>query len=453
MLNLSNNSINYLLSKTKHESVGKLRNLYSYSQDRLVKYTLLLFLLFCIIMLMPWTQNVRAKGQIISLNPESRPQMIESVIAGKIEKWYINEGQYVNEGDTILKISEVKDEYFDPQLLENTKLQLDAKKYSKLSYEEKISALDGQINALMKAQDLKINQTKNKVKQNELKLVSDSIDLSASVLHYKIANEQYQRFKKLYEEGLKSLTDVENRQVKMQEAQAKLISQENKYLISKNELLNARIELNSILADYQDKIAKANSDKYSAISGKYDTDATINKIQNQYNNYKVRQSQYYVLAPQSGFITQARQTGLGEIIKEGEAIVSIMPKNYSLAIQMFIKPIDLPLFEKGQKVMIQFDGWPAIIFSGWPGVSFGTFEGQVLAMDNFTSDNQQYRVLVVPSQRGANWPPQLRVGTGVKTITLLKNVSVWYEIWRQINGFPPDYYKIQKSETNVIHKK
>lgn len=453
MLNLSNNSINYLLRKTKHESVGKLRNLYSYSQDRLVKYTLLLFLLFCIIMLMPWTQNVRAKGQIISLNPESRPQMIESVIAGKIEKWYINEGQYVNEGDTILKISEVKDEYFDPQLLENTKLQLDAKKYSKLSYEEKISALDGQINALMKAQDLKINQTKNKVRQNELKLVSDSIDLSASALHYKIANEQYQRFKKLYEEGLKSLTDVENRQVKMQEAQAKLISQENKYLISKNELLNARIELNSVLADYQDKIAKANSDKYSAISGKYDTDATINKIQNQYNNYKVRQSQYYVLAPQSGFITQARQTGLGEIIKEGEEIVSIMPKNYSLAIQMFIKPIDLPLFEKGQKVMIQFDGWPAIIFSGWPGVSFGTFEGQVLAMDNFTSDNQQYRVLVVPSQRGANWPPQLRVGTGVKTITLLKNVSVWYEIWRQINGFPPDYYKIQKSETNVIHKK
>lgn len=453
MLNLSNNSINYLLSKTKHESVGKLRNLYSYSQDRLVKYTLLLFLLFCIIMLMPWTQNVRAKGQIISLNPESRPQMIESVIAGKIEKWYINEGQYVNEGDTILKISEVKDEYFDPQLLENTKLQLDAKKYSKLSYEEKISALDGQINTLMKAQDLKIKQTKNKVRQNELKLVSDSIDLSASALHYKIANEQYQRFKKLYEEGLKSLTDVENRQVKMQEAQAKLISQENKYLISKNELLNARIELNSVLADYQDKIAKANSDKYSAISGKYDTDATINKIQNQYNNYKVRQSQYYVLAPQSGFITQARQTGLGEIIKEGEEIVSIMPKNYSLAIQMFIKPIDLPLFEKGQKVMIQFDGWPAIIFSGWPGVSFGTFEGQVLAMDNFTSDNQQYRVLVVPSQRGANWPPQLRVGTGVKTITLLKNVSVWYEIWRQINGFPPDYYKIQKSETNVIHKK
>ena len=130
-----------------------------------------------------------------------------------------------------------------------------------------------------------------------------------------------------------------------------------------------------------------------------------------------------------------------------------MPSKYDLAIQMYIKPLDLPLFEKGQKVMIQFDGWPAIIFSGWPGVSFGTFEGKVLAMDNFTSDNQLYRILVIPSTAGPNWPEQLRVGAGVKTITLLKNVSVWYEIWRQINGFPPDYYKVNPTMIQKDEKK
>ncbi|MEY3420043.1 MAG: hypothetical protein RIR48_323, partial [Bacteroidota bacterium] len=231
------------------------------------------------------------------------------------------------------------------------------------------------------------------------------------------------------------------------------ISQENKYLTSKNELLNSRIELNSIQADYRDKIAKANSDKFSAISGKFDTEAAINKIQNQFNSYQVRTSLYYILAPQDGYVTQARQTGLGETIKEGAEIVSIMPSKYDLAIQMYIKPLDLPLFEKGQKVMIQFDGWPAIIFSGWPGVSFGTFEGKVLAMDNFTSDNQLYRVLVIPSAGSPNWPEQLRVGAGVKTITLLKNVSVWYEIWRQINGFPPDYYKVNPTMIQKDEKK
>lgn len=442
MLNLSDQSINHLFRKENFTSFQKLKDAYSYSHDRLVKFVFLLAIIFVIILFLPWTQNVRAPGELIALNPEQRPQTIQSVIAGRIEKWYVVEGQFVNKGDTILRISEVKDDYFDPNLLGNTQLQLDAKEFSRLSYDEKVKALEGQINALETALKLKISQAQNKVQQNILKVTSDSIDLQAARVNFDVAKEQYERFKSLYEEGLRSLTDLENRNLKLQESQAKVISQENKWLTSKNELINSKIELNSIQADYKDKIAKANSDKYTALSGKFDTEATINKLQNQYNNYEIRNTFYHILAPQDGYVTQAQQVGIGETIKEGAQIVSIMPSVYDLAVQMYVRPIDLPLFEKGQKVMMQFDGWPAIIFSGWPGISFGTYEGEVLAIDNFISTNQLYRVLVKPKQSSHPWPEQLRVGAGVRTLTLLKNVSVWYEIWRQINGFPPDYYKL-----------
>jgi membrane fusion protein, adhesin transport system len=442
MLNLSDQSINHLFRKENFVSFRKLKDTYSYSFDRLVKFVILQAIIFIAILFMPWTQNVRAPGELIALNPEQRPQTIQSVIAGRIEKWYVSEGQFVNAGDTILRISEVKDDYFDPNLLGNTQLQLDAKEFSKLSYDEKVRALEGQINALETALKLKISQAQNKVQQNVLKVTSDSIDLQASRVNFEVAKEQYDRFKSLYEEGLRSLTDLENRNLKLQETQAKVISQENKWLTSKNELINSKIELNSIQADYKDKIAKANSDKYTALSGKFDTEATINKLQNQYNNYQIRNTFYHILAPQDGYVTQAQQVGIGETIKEGAEIVSIMPAVYDLAVQMYVRPIDLPLFEKGQKVMMQFDGWPAIIFSGWPGISFGTYEGEVLAIDNFISDNQLYRILVKPKKDSHPWPEQLRVGAGVKALTLLKNVSVWYEIWRQINGFPPDYYKL-----------
>jgi len=442
MLNLSDQSINHLFRKENFTSFQKLKDAYSYSHDRLVKFVFLLGIIFVIILFLPWTQNVRAPGELIALNPEQRPQTIQSVIAGRIEKWYVVEGQFVNKGDTILRISEVKDDYFDPNLLGNTQLQLDAKEFSRLSYDEKVKALEGQINALETALKLKISQAQNKVQQNILKVTSDSIDLQAARVNFDVAKEQYERFKSLYEEGLRSLTDLENRNLKLQESQAKVISQENKWLTSKNELINSKIELNSIQADYKDKIAKANSDKYTALSGKFDTEATINKLQNQYNNYEIRNTFYHILAPQDGYVTQAQQVGIGETIKEGAQIVSIMPAVYDLAVQMYVRPIDLPLFEKGQKVMMQFDGWPAIIFSGWPGISFGTYEGEVLAIDNFISTNQLYRVLVKPKQSSHPWPEQLRVGAGVRTLTLLKNVSVWYEIWRQINGFPPDYYKL-----------
>jgi len=442
MLNLSDVSITHLLKKKNLRSFEMLRDAYSYSYDRLVKVALILLGVVVIIMFLPWTQNVRSKGELIALRPDQRPQTIQSVIAGRIEKWYVQEGQFVHKGDTILRISEVKDEYFDPNLLNNTQLQLDAKEFSKLSYEEKVNALDKQIAALQEANKLKISQAKNKVLQNILKVTSDSIDYQASKINFSVSNEQYLRMKSLHDEGLRSLTDLENRNLKLQEAQAKLISQENKLLTSKNELINSKIELNGIEAEYRDKIAKASSEKYSALSGQYDTDATINKLKNQYSNYKVRTSLYFILAPQDGYVTQAKQVGLGETIKEGDDIISIMPATYDLAVQMYIKPIDLPLFEKGQKVMIQFDGWPAIIFSGWPGISYGTYQGEVLAMDNFISPNNMYRILVKPAINSQPWPEQLRVGAGAKALTLLKNVQVWYELWRQINGFPPDYYKV-----------
>jgi multidrug resistance efflux pump len=442
MLNLSDVSITHLLKKKNLRSFEMLRDAYSYSYDRLVKVALILLGVVVIIMFLPWTQNVRSKGELIALRPDQRPQTIQSVIAGRIEKWYVQEGQFVHKGDTILRISEVKEEYFDPNLLNNTQLQLDAKEFSKLSYEEKVNALDKQIAALQEANKLKISQAKNKVLQNILKVTSDSIDFQASKINFSVSNEQYLRMKSLHDEGLRSLTDLENRNLKLQEAQAKLISQENKLLTSKNELINSKIELNGIEAEYRDKIAKTSSEKYSALSGQYDTDASINKLKNQYSNYKVRTSLYFILAPQDGYVTQAKQVGLGETIKEGDDIISIMPATYDLAVQMYIKPIDLPLFEKGQKVMIQFDGWPAIIFSGWPGISYGTYQGEVLAMDNFISPNNMYRILVKPAINSQPWPEQLRVGAGVKALTLLKNVQVWYELWRQINGFPPDYYKV-----------
>ena len=448
MLNLSDESINDIFNKDNFRSFNMLKTSHGYAQDKLMKVCLVLLLVVLGILFLPWTQNVRAKGELIARSPEQRPQTIQSVIAGKIEKWYVQEGQFVRKGDTILRISEVKDDYFDPDLLTNTQLQIDAKEFSRMSYEEKVKAINVQIKALKETNELKLNQAKNKVLQNVLKVTSDSIDYQASKITFSDANEQFLRMKSLYDEGLKSLTDLENRNIKMQESQAKLISQENKLLTSRNELVNSKIELNSIEADYRDKIAKSSSEKFSAMAGKYDTEATMNKLRNQFANYKVRTSLYFILSPQDGYVTQAKQVGLGETIKEGDEIVSIMPAVYDLAVQMYVKPLDLPLFEKGQKVMIQFDGWPAIIFSGWPGISYGTYQGEVLAFDNFISPNSMYRILVKPSQNSHTWPEQLRVGAGVKTLTLLKDVQVWYELWRSLNGFPPDYYKKNSKEKN-----
>lgn len=439
MLNISSNKISNSIDQ---DHFGALRYVNSLSSGQVFKRLMQLFLgVGLVFMFLPWTQNIRANGEVTTLKPDQRPQTIHSIIGGRIEKWYVQEGDFVSKGDTILFISEIKDEYFDTNLLGRTLEQVKAKEFAVQSYMDKVKALDDQIDALSQTGQLKLEQTKNKLKQAELKILSDSIDYKASAINFQIADEQFKRLQKLYDDGLKSLTDLENRKNKMQEAQAKMISAENKLLTSRNEFINAQVELTSIQAQYRDDIAKAESDKFSAMSNMYDAEAMVTKLQNQYSNYSFRSNLYYITAPQNGYITKAIQVGLGETIKEGASIVSIMPSDYSLAVALYVNPIDLPLIEKGQEVRIQFDGWPAIVFSGWPNTSYGTYGGKVFAIDNFISDNGKFRVLVQPDSDEVKWPQALRIGGGTNNMMLLKEVPVWYELWRRVNGFPPDFYQ------------
>ena len=338
-------------------------------------------------------------------------------------------------------ISEIKEDYLDPNLVENTGKQLNAKENAVISYADKVKALENQMGAIQNEKGLKLKQAQNKLKQSYLKVQSDSIDFEATKTQLKIAKTQYNRSINLNKEGLKPMTDVEEKRMKLQETEAKIITQENKYITSKNEVLNATMELNRIRAEYDEKNAKASSDKQTALSTQFDTEAQVNKLKNQYRNYQIRNGMYYIVAPQNGYVNRALQSGIGETIKEGTAIVSIMPASFDIAVETYINPVDFPLIHKGEKVRVWFDGWPSIVFSGWPGASYGTFGGVIVAKENFISENGKYRVLIAPDKSDKVWPNQLSIGAGTQTIALLDDVPIWFEIWRTLNGFPPNFYQ------------
>lgn len=439
MLNISHNQLNKKIDLAEYKSGKNIMNIkyYKYFNRFLLAAAIILF----IVLFLPWTQNITGQGIVTTLKPNQRPQHIQSQIPGRIEEWYVQEGDEVKKGDTILRISEVKSDYFDDKLVERTNDQIQAKSASVIAYDSKVSALNRQISALQNEQKLKLEQTKNKLMQSRLKVKSDSIDLEASKTNLKIAETQFNRIQTLQEEGLKAVKDVEEKRLKLQETQAKLISQENKYLVSQNEVINAQLELSRTNAVFTDKISKAQSDMFTAQSSGFDTQAQVSKLENASTNYKRRNDLLYVTAPQNGFINKVLTGGIGVTFKEGAELVGIMPSKYDLAVETFVRPIDLPLLHIDEKVRVQFDGWPAIVFSGWPNVSYGTYGAKVVAIERFISDNGKYRVLLAPDMDDHTWPEAIRVGSGAKTIALLEDVPIWFELWRQINSFPPNYYK------------
>jgi len=450
MLNLSKNSIAHKVNINNFKSFKMMKD---YKANKVFSRILVAsFIAVVVIILLPWTQNIKSKGYVTTLQPDQRPQTINSIIAGKMEKWFVKEGDYVSKGDTILYLSEIKDEYFDPNLLLRTEEQIKTKELTVQSYMNKVNSLDLQIDALLRTKKLKSKQANNYFKQAQLSVISDSVNLEAAKTNYQIAQKQFARQEELYNSGLKSLTDLETRKLKLQETQAKMVGAENKLLSTRNKLINAEVEINSSNNQYADKLAKAGSEKYSAMSKMYDSEALVTKMQNQYMNYSIRTGMYYITSPIDGYITKAIRSGIGETVKQGEEMVSIMPAKYDLAVEMYVHPFNLPLVEKGQKVRFMFDGWPSIVFSGWPNASYGTFGGEVVAIDNFISKNGKYRLLVAPDSSDHDWPKALRVGSGASGMALLKDVPIWYELWRNLNGFPPDYYKKSEDENNTKRK-
>jgi multidrug efflux pump subunit AcrA (membrane-fusion protein) len=399
-------------------------------------------ILICLfaLMLLPWTQNIRSRGTITTLYQDQRPQQLNTIIPGKVKKWHVKEGDYVKAGDTIVHLSEIKDDYLDPQLLQRTKEQLDAKQQSIEGYKSKAGTAAQQINALSEARRLKIADLQNKIGQQTYKIRSDSMELQASINDYSIKEKQFRRQKVMYDSGLVSLTQLEQRNQALQDAMAKRTSAEIKYGNAKQEFFRLQIELNGENQQYLEKISKAEGDRFQSISQIATGQGEIAKLSNQYMNYDIRSRLYYILAPQSGQVVQAKKAGIGEILKEGELIVEIVPDKIEYAVEMYIRPLDLPLLQTGQKVRFMFDGFPAIVFSGWPQASYGTFGGEVFAVESKVTDNGMFKVLVKEDKNDRPWPKELKMGTGASGMALLKDVMIWYELWRNINGFPPDFY-------------
>ncbi|HPQ99429.1 MAG: HlyD family efflux transporter periplasmic adaptor subunit [Lewinellaceae bacterium] len=439
MLNISENSVREYIDQNQLRSMQMTDLL---PANRMLKRFLLAVLAVVLVVLfLPWRQNIQAKGKLTTLNPDQRPQTIHSTIAGRIEKWYVAEGQMVHAGDTIVHLSEIKTEYFDPQLVDRLNQQIEAKTASIHNYDQKVLAMDDQIASLRNELQWKQKQLANKQVQTELKVSSALADQQQIIVAADIADFQFRRADTLFQKGIISLTDLENKKQKKQETSAKLNIAANKLEEAQRELENIRLEANTQLNEYQNKIAKAESDRFSTLSSRFDAAAEVQKLQIQYQNYKTRNTFYYILAPQDCYITKALKPGIGETIKEGDAVVSIMPSHYNLAVDWYITPPDMPLIQLNQEVRFIFDGWPAIVFKGWPDASYGTFRGKVVAIDNTISDGGVYRILVAPDPNAPAWPEKLRMGSGAKGIALLNQVPVWYEIWRKLNGFPPDYYQ------------
>lgn len=65
-----------------------------------------------ILFFVPWLQTAQAQGQVVALDPEDRAQEVTTLVPGRVERWYVQDGQQVARGDAIARVVDL-----DPNLL------------------------------------------------------------------------------------------------------------------------------------------------------------------------------------------------------------------------------------------------------------------------------------------------------------------------------------------------
>jgi multidrug resistance efflux pump len=383
----------------------------------------------------PWRQTARGTGVVVALDPQERPQPVLSPSKGVISyvKPDLREGSYVEKDELLLRMTPFAEEgilQLETQI-SSLKAKLEAAKNSKEVAEQavELQLTAGERLAESLQQDLEATARKLEQARDEVDTVSAELADKENLLA--IAKESF-------------AIGIEPRETFFSKKQAVEIT---KAKLSKAE--NAVAEMESALESKTQQIESKKQDieikNQQAKAYVLEAQQKINTIEKELVDLQNKRSEFNrleVRAPRSGFIQQWFGVAGSDTVKEGDQLFMIVPDATELAVEMKVTGNDIPLIHEGDPVRLQFEGWPAVQFVGWPSVAIGSFGGKVNRVFPTDDGTGYFRVVVTPDNHFARedgWPDDryLRQGVRANGWVLLNRVPLGYEIWRQLNGFPP----------------
>ena len=381
---------------------------------------------------LPWQQTSRGSGQVVAYAPQERQQSVQSKVKGFISKVEdgIVEGTKVKKGDPILEIKP-----FASNKLGQFRTQLKELKIKEETALAKIEAYANNVVGFSEAGEYAVNAAKELVAAARADLSSKQKLISGYVAKELQARLNHDRQKSLAETGIKANKEVEKLKKEWDVAISDLAS-------IKEEVESKKLEVKAKLAELEEKriLAQTKVDYARALEeGEKGNLATVRKeIQDIQIKIDELQNNMIVPAPRDGTIFRIPVYELGQAVKEGDSLFTIIPDTSQNAVELFVNGVDMPLVQIGQEVRLQFEGWPAVQFAGWPSVAVGTFSGRVAAVDATDDGKGKFRILVIPNEDEQKWPSDryLRQGVRANGWVMMRQVSLGYEIWRQLNGFP-----------------
>lgn len=378
-----------------------------------------------VLVVVPWQQSALGTGRVVAYAPADRQQLVEAPVSGRLDRWLVSEGTVVEAGDPLIEILDN-----DPALVSRLDAQWDATVDEAGSVEAQIRSYAAKVAAAKANREMVLAEYDSKIAELAQKRVGDQAALDA-------AKRQADRMKLLADEGIASQRELELAIASSKEASAKLEARNS-------EIAATRRARDKAGADADTKIASAEAELEQARTKR----ASVSRSRLDLETKRARQETQLVRAPRGGTVLRLYGGPGGGQIKAGDPLLTLVPTTESRAVELWVDGNDMPFVQQGSHVRVVFEGWPALQVVGLPGASQGTFGAEVAFVDATDDGAGRFRVVVVPEPGGDPWPSSgsLRQGVRAKGWVMLGEVSLGYELWRQLNGFPP-LPDVEKGET------
>ncbi len=387
----------------------------------------------------PWRQNIQGLGEVIALDPLDRPQTVEAPVAGRVAHFTITENSYLAEGDLICEIVDI-----DPLRLQRLEQERRALELQKMAAENQVQQYEGQIQNLELTRTNAVDSAKYRVEMARQRIRSWEEAVKAAEATLQTANQHLVRMQNLFKAQLATQRDLQIAERDQENARADLDSDRAQVEASRNELSAAEQEVERTQNSANAAISSASASRDEAKAKVQDIAGKLAKLATDIS----RQESQKVLAPRAGRVNRLFVATNGEVVGVKDPLIELVPEAKQYAAQIYVKGMDAPLIQPGDEVRMRFDGWPAVQFAGWPSVAVGTFGGRVRLVDPRDDGKGRFRVIIEPDVNEPPWPSSqyLRQGVRAEGYVLLRDVTLGYEFWRQLNGFPPT---VEPKETKL----
>lgn len=390
----------------------------------------MLILLPFVFLAVPWRQNIPCAGNVVAFTPLDRQQTLQAPVSGRVVECSVVEGSKVSKGDLLMVLEDQ-----DPNYLFALQAQVEAARTKLRAAEDKANLYSEQIVTLERVRELAISAASSELEIAVAKVEAAVRSLEAAEAEREQKELDYQRQQRLFKKKLASELTAQMARSESLSANAKVEEAKAKVGGARSEEQAKNATVGKIGQD-----AKAKVDSTRALREAAQADVAVARQQLAEATIKVeRQKTQVVIAPRDGRVYRIRAAVGAEVLKQGDPLLDLIPDTDDLAVELWVRGNDAPLIQEGRDVRLQFEGWPAVQFAGWPSVAVGTFGGRVALVDAQADPAGRFRILVRPDPRDEPWPQNrfLRQGGRANGWVLLDNVQLGYELWRQLNSFPP----------------